>query len=125
MRFPTLVLGAAAALLVARPATLVHTKLVKAEPGIDATVATAPKQIRLWWSDRTDAALTSATLLKADRSPVGVIKFTETDDSLSSAGAVPVDLAPGKYLVMYKTAAHDGHVVRGTFGFTFDPAAKP
>ena len=61
MRFPTLFLGAAAALAVALPATLVHTRLVKAEPGIDATVATAPKQIRLWWSDRTDAALTSAT----------------------------------------------------------------
>ncbi|MDX2120700.1 MAG: copper resistance protein CopC [Gemmatimonadota bacterium] len=125
MRYPTLVLGACAALAIALPAAVVHTKLVKAEPGIDATVTEAPKQIRLWWSDRTEAALTGATLLKEDRSPVGVIKMAETDDSLSTAGAIPVALAPGKYIVMWKTGSRDGHVVRGSYSFSYTPAAKP
>jgi methionine-rich copper-binding protein CopC len=125
MRYPTLILGACAALAIALPAAVVHTKLVKAEPGIDATVAEAPKEVRLWWSDRTEPALTSATLLKEDRSPVGVIKMAATDDSLSTAGPVPVALEPGKYLVMWKTASKDGHVVRGSYSFTYTPTAKP
>jgi methionine-rich copper-binding protein CopC len=125
MRFPKLVLGAGAALALALPLSRVHTSLVKAEPGIDATVTEAPKQIRLWWSARTESALTSATLLKEDRSPVGVIRMADTDDSLSTAGPIPVPLAPGKYFVMWKTASRDGHVVRGSYAFTYTAAAKP
>lgn len=125
MRFPLLTLGAVAALAIALPRTTLHTRLVKAEPGVNATVKAAPTQVRLWWSERTDAVLTSATILKEDRSPVGVVKMSETDDSLSTAGPVPVALQPGKYIVMWKTASRDGHVVRGTYAFTYDPAAQP
>ncbi len=124
MRFPKLILGAGAVLALSLPA-VVHTRLVRAEPAFDATVSEAPKQIRLWWSDPTESALTSATLLKEDRSPVGVVKMADTDDSLSTAGPIPVALTPGKYFVMWKTASRDGHVVRGTYSFTFAPGGKP
>lgn len=126
MRFRTLAFGAMAAVVLALPATTaMHTHLVRAEPGEDSTVTVAPKQIRFWWSDPTDPALTTATLLKADRTPVGVVKMAATDDSLSTAGPIAVALEPGKYIVLYKTASHDGHVVRGNYTFTYDPAAKP
>lgn len=125
MRSSNFALGALAALAVALPPNLLHTRLVKAEPGIDATVNQVPRQIRLWWSDRTEAPLTSATLLTADKSPVAVVRMAETDDSLSTAGPISVTLAPGKYLILWKTASRDGHVVRGRYGFTFDPGARP
>lgn len=106
-------------------AGLMHTHLEKAEPAVDGTVATAPTQVRLWFNERPEVALSGATLLKADNSPVAVVKLAATDDTLSVGGAIPVTLTPGKYVVAWKTGSRDGHVVRGRYTFTFDPAAPP
>lgn len=119
----TLILVAATALLTGGGAA--HTHLVKAEPAVDTTVVTAPGSIRLWFNTRPEPALSGATLLGADNSPVSVIKLAITDDTLSVAGAIPVAVAPGKYVVAWKTAAGDGHVVRGKYSFTYAPASVP
>jgi methionine-rich copper-binding protein CopC len=102
----------------------VHTHLVKAEPAVNGSVGEAPKQVRLWFNERPEVALSGATLMKEDHAPVAVIKMAATDDSLSVAGPVPVTLAPGRYMVMWKTGSRDGHPVRGTYYFTYDPSAK-
>ena len=103
----------------------VHTHLVKAEPGVDSTVVAAPKQIRLWFNEAPEAALSAATLLKADNSPVATVKMAQTDDSLSVSGTVPVALEPGTYQVLWRTGSKDGHPVRGKYTFKFDPAGAP
>ena len=123
MRTPARLSLLAAGLLFAGSVFL-HTKLVKAEPGMDATVTQAPAEVRLWFSEKPEAALTSAALMKEDHSPVATVRMKPTDDSLVVAGPVPVTLEPGRYMVMWKTASKDGHVVRGTYYFTFDPAAE-
>ncbi|HXW97178.1 MAG TPA: copper resistance CopC family protein [Gemmatimonadales bacterium] len=118
-------LGVLATLVVAAPVSLVHTHLVKAEPAINGTVNRAPTQVRLWFSEQPELALSGASLMKEDHSPVAVIKLAATDDTLSVGGPVPVALAPGKYMVMWRTGSKDGHVVHGMYTFTYDPAAKP
>ena len=125
MRNSTYFLGAAALLAVMPQAIAMHTHLVKAEPGVDSTVVAAPKQVRLWFNEAPEVALSAATLTKEDHSPVAVIKMAATDDSLSVAGAVPVALEPGKYMVMWRTGSKDGHAVRGMYYFTYDPAGQP
>jgi methionine-rich copper-binding protein CopC len=103
---------------------MLHTHLEKAEPAVDGTVTAAPKAIRLWFNERPEVALSGATLLRADSSPVAVVKLGATDDTLSVAGTVPVALEPGKYIVAWKTGSRDGHVVRGRYSFTYDPSAS-
>jgi methionine-rich copper-binding protein CopC len=127
MRNSKLFLGACATLALVPLITLVHTHLVKAEPGVDATIKESPKQVRLWFSEKPEVALSGATLMKADHSPVAVVKLGATDDTLSVAGNVPVTLEPGKYMVMWRTSSADGHAVRGMYFFTYDTAgaAKP
>jgi len=127
MRNPKLILGACAVLAFAPVTALMHTHLVKAEPGVDATVKEAPKTVRLWFNEKPEVALSGATIMKADHSPVAVVKLAATDDTLAVAGTVPVALEPGKYMVMWRTASGDGHAVRGMYFFTYDPtaAAKP
>jgi methionine-rich copper-binding protein CopC len=127
MRTPKLLLGACAALVLAPLSTLMHTHLVKAEPGIDATIKDAPKTVRLWFNEKPEVALSGASIMKADHSPVAVVKLAGTDDTLTVAGTVPVALEPGKYMIMWRTASDDGHAVRGMYFFTYDPtaAAKP
>jgi len=102
-----------------------HTHLEKASPAIDGTVTEPPKELRLWFNEKPEVALSGATLLKADNTPVATVKLGATDDTLAVAGPIPVTLEPGKYIVAWKTASRDGHVVRGKYSFTFDPAANP
>lgn len=125
MSRPHLVLGAVAALTAALPVTALHTHLVKAEPGVDSTITAAPTQVRLWFNEPPEIALSSASLMKADHSPVAVVKMAATDDSLSVAGPVPITLQPGKYMVMWRTGTRDGHAVRGMYYFTYEPTAQP
>jgi len=124
MMRPTITLLAAAGLLLGARSTL-HTHLVKAEPAVDTTLSTAPKAVRLWFNTRPELAFSGATLLGTDNAPVAVVKLAATDDTLSVAGAIPVTLAPGTYVVAWKTAATDGHVVRGRYSFTYTPAPSP
>jgi methionine-rich copper-binding protein CopC len=124
MRTRNTTLSAFAALSVAVPLAAFHTHLTRAEPAIDGTVREVPKQIRLWFNERPEVALSGATLMKEDHAPVAVIKMAATDDTLSVAGPVPVALEPGRYMVMWKTGSKDGHVVRGTYYFRYDPAAE-
>ena len=115
---------AAGSLLGARAA--VHTHLVKAEPGVDSTVTVAPRQVRLWFNEAPEAALSGATIVKADNSPVATVKLAATDDPLSVAGTIPVPIEPGTYNILWRTGSKDGHAVRGKYTFKFDPAAaKP
>lgn len=122
MRTPKLAIAAGAALLFAPLSMAMHTHLVKAEPGIDSTVKESPKTVRLWFNEKPEVALSGATLMKADHSPVAVVKLGATDDTLSVAGAVPVTLEPGKYMIMWRTSSDDGHAVRGMYYFTYEPA---
>ena len=50
-----------------------HTHLVKAEPAVDGTITEAPKQVRLWFNERPEVALSSAALLSSDSAPVARI----------------------------------------------------
>ncbi|HWA15236.1 MAG TPA: copper resistance CopC family protein [Gemmatimonadales bacterium] len=102
-----------------------HTHLTKAEPGIDSTVTVQPKELRLWFNEAPEVALSSATILTADNKPVGTVKMAATDDSLSVSGPITVKLEPGKYNVLWRTASADGHAVRGKYSFTYGTAADP
>ena len=86
----SLLLSVAAAILGVSTAFGLHTHLVKADPAVDATVTEAPKQVRLWFNERPEVALSSALLLSSDSAPVARISMGKTDDTLSVAGTVSV-----------------------------------
>lgn len=121
----TSIVGALVAVTLTLPMARLHTHLVKADPAVDGTVVASPKQLRLWFSEPPEVALSGATLMKEDHSPVAVVKLAATDDTLSVAGPVPINLDPGKYMVMWRTGSKDGHAVRGMYFFTYDPQAQP
>ena len=95
-----------------------HNRLVKAEPGVESTVAKSPGQIRLWFKEPPELAVSTIKLTDGAAKPVPTGEVKATDDKLSVAAAVPAPLPAGKYVVTWKTAGTDGHVIRGSFGFT-------
>lgn len=115
--------GAFAGVVLLPAAFFFHTHLTKSFPAKDASLAEAPAQVRLWFSTKPEAKLTSITLLAADSSKIAMGPVAATDDTLSVAAAVQGQLAPGAYTVVWKTAAKDGHVVRGRYRFRYGAGA--
>ena len=95
-----------------------HNQLSRSSPAKESTVA-SPVEIRLWFREKSEPALSSIVLVRtSDSSKVALAKVAGTDDPHSIKAAVPAALAPGGYLVSWRTAGDDGHVIRGSFPFT-------
>ena len=117
--FPLAVLGAGA---------FFHTHLASSFPRANEVVAVAPAEITLTFSARPEVPLTKLTLLRADSTPVALERVRAGRDTLTVAARVPGPLPVGQYIVVWRTASRDGHVVRGSyhFGYSTDRAAvKP
>lgn len=95
-----------------------HTHLEGSVPA-DKSRVKAPAAIELHFSEA--AKLTALTLQKGKEAeqPIKPLPAKAAADI-----SVPVSaLAPGDYVVSWRVAGDDGHVMSGKFGFTVDPAA--
>jgi len=97
---------------------LTHLHLTKSEPEAKAVLTAPPAQIRLWFSETPEASLTTITLYRPDSTKVPVEAVKSVDDSSVAAAVTAAPTPPGDYIVLWKTSAQDGHVVRGRFEFT-------
>jgi methionine-rich copper-binding protein CopC len=98
-------------------AAFFHNKLEKSAPAADEKLAAAPKEIRLWFQEKPEAALTTIAVVGSDSTKVATGKVHTTDDPLSVAAAVTGPMAPGGYFVRWKTSGKDGHVIKGSYSF--------
>lgn len=106
---------------VAAGALSVHLRLLRSEPAANARLAAAPTQVKLWFSQRAELAVTSIKL----RSGSGATAVERVLAPLSRASAndapitanVGAALAPGHFEVVWRTMARDGHVLNGVIPF--------
>jgi len=101
-------------LLGALPASA-HDELVSTDPADGATVATAPDQVTLTFTDKAIALGTEVKVTAPDGSVVS------TGDPQLGPTTVAQPLAParpaGTYTVVWRVTSADGHPVSGTFHF--------
>jgi methionine-rich copper-binding protein CopC len=107
---------AAMAFVASAPAASAHAKLVSISPADGATVATAPDQVVITFSEDLLATAVRVEVHDAEGVPV-------TDGAPKVDGAVArqplVDgLAAGGYSVTYRVVSKDGHPVSGSTTFT-------
>ncbi len=104
---------------------VLHLHLTRSEPFSKQVLAAPPAEVRLWFSETPEAALTSISLLRPDSTRVPLDSVRAVDDSSVSA-AVKGEMDPGTYTVLWRTSSNDGHVVRGRFSFAYarDSVAK-
>ena len=98
-----------------------HTVLVKATPAIDGTVKAAPADLTLWFNERPDLSLSNIRLRGPDGTMIELGGVKAGTDSTALTVPVRGTMKPGKYMVLYRTAGDDGHVMRGSYSFTFQP----
>ncbi len=127
-RFVALRLAALALLIVTATASTAfgneaevrrHTRLVRSEPAKDSVVRLAPTELRLWFSETLDLAVTRVRLTSAGQVPVETGPLTRADAADAPiVTALSAALPDGNYTVTWSTSSRDGHPVRGTFHFS-------
>ena len=113
-------LGAALLTLVAPRIASAHAILLRSEPTKDARLSSAPRGVRMWFSEDLTPVISTAAVLDAQSQRV------DNRDARISPGdsremdlTLPANLPPGPYLVLWRTgSADDGHTLRGSFLFT-------
>jgi methionine-rich copper-binding protein CopC len=114
-------LASVAALVLLTSAFALHLRLVKSAPRDGEIVTSIPTEIRLWFSQKPEARLTTIKLLREDSTEVQMGRSERTDDSLSVKLPLSNALVPGTYIVSWRSVSKDGHAVRGSYHFNMVP----
>jgi methionine-rich copper-binding protein CopC len=104
------------ALLLAPPAAQAHAQLDHASPKVGSTVAPAPKDVVLWFTEAVEPKFSSIEVVDDKGLAVQAGKASLMG---SAALRVPLKaLAPGTYTVNWKVLSVDTHRTQGSFSFT-------
>lgn len=116
-------LAAATALIAPAPATA-HTELRSSSPADSAHLSEVPREVRLRFSGPVELAFSALELIGPDGRLIALEEPVHPGDSAEVVVARLRTLAmPGTYTVRWRTAAADGHPLRGSFTFTVSPGA--
>jgi methionine-rich copper-binding protein CopC len=97
-----------------------HLALSRAEPAADSTVTVAPTQLRLFWTEAPTVAATTVRLTTASNQVVQVAApKPDAKDAKILNVAITGQVTPGVYTVTWRTAGQDGHVLNGSYKFTY------
>ena len=91
-----------------------HTVLDRAEPRVGNTVATAPREVTLWFTQKLEAAFSTITVTNAagQRIDTGKTRVSGNQMSVSLGSG-----GPGTYHVSWRVLSADAHRTEGSFTF--------
>lgn len=96
-----------------------HASLLKSDPAPNSVVATAPKQVTLWFDEPVDPSFSSVQVLDQNRTRVDNAFVSVPPDDQKRLLVPLKAMTDGTYTVAWKVlSAADGHVTRGIFAFS-------
>src|SRR3982751_5602935 len=112
------------ALFLAPAPAWAHARLLRSEPAGGSRIGSI-QFIRLWFSERPEIALSSATLKNQSGQSFSLAAAVgNPNDPMQVSFAVTDSLPAGAYTLTWRTVASDGHPSRGAFGFIVLAAAE-
>jgi methionine-rich copper-binding protein CopC len=104
-------------LLLAPAAARAHGHLDHTEPRAGSQLASAPAEVKLWFSEALEAAFSTAVVTDANARRVDRAD-ARVDAADKSVLRVPLqNLGPGAYTVHWRAVSVDTHVTQGDFVF--------
>ena len=100
-----------------------HGALRSSEPAAGAHLATAPRELRLTFTEAVEIAVARLELLGPDSAAVALSPLRRGDSATVVVADVRGPLVAGSYTVAWQVVGRDGHPVRGRFRFTIAPGA--
>ena len=99
-----------------------HAHLKRSEPAGGSQLASAPKFIRLWFSEQPELSMTFASLSDSAGHSIALSAAErEASGQMGIAFQVSSVLPAGRYTFSWRTAASDGHPSSGRFVFVVLP----
>ena len=121
MRRFAAIITALSLLLVAAAPARAHAHLDHAIPAIGSTVAQAPKEVVLSFTETLEPAFSTIEVRDADGAPMQAGKAT-LDPANRTQLRVPLKpLAPGTFKVIWRVLTVDTHRMQGDFSFRVGP----
>ena len=93
-----------------------HMAVERTMPEAGAVLSESPQQIRIWFTQAPDPAISRLTLEGANGEVA--LGGTQVQEDKSLMAMLPSKLEAGTYTVSWRTAGDDGHTQRGDFAFT-------
>ena len=98
-----------------------HAFLDHAVPPVGGTVAAAPKEVRLYFSEAVETLFSGAELAGADGQAVATAPATVAAGDKTQLVLTLPPLPPGKYRVRWHVVSVDTHRTEGDFTFEIQP----
>ena len=120
-------LGFVALSLLSTPALLwAHARLLRSVPSANARLDQAPTSLSLWFSENPELRFTTLRLLDSAGVAIrlGAVDHPRGDASGVTA-AITQPLAAGRYTIVWRTAAADGHATSDRFSFVLTRSSTP
>lgn len=114
-------LVAVALVLLVHGLALAHAELRSSDPAAGSVLASPPSRIRLVFSERLEIALSSISLVAPNGERLALSGQRDSTDDKALVAAVS-GLGAGKYRVLWRAVAADGHASSGSY--EFDVAAS-
>ena len=118
MRFSTIVGIIPVMLLLATGEATAHAFLDHAEPRVGNTVATAPHEVTLWFTQKLEPAFSTVTVTNTAGQRVDAGKTRVSGSQMSVALR---STGPGTYHVTWHVLSVDTHTSEGNFTFKVGP----
>lgn len=116
-----LIMTALPVLLLASAPARAHVHLDHASPAVGSTVAAAPNELVLWFTETVEPAFSSIEVRDTNGAAMHDGKAT-VDPKQRTQMHVPLKpLAPGTYKVIWRVLSVDTHRTQGDFTFRVGP----
>jgi methionine-rich copper-binding protein CopC len=98
-----------------------HAFLDHADPAVGSQVHNSPVEVRIWFTEKLEPALSRIQVFNAATSEVDKrnVHIDPSNPALLEVALPP--LQPGKYKVIWRVVAVDTHVTTGDFTFEISP----
>lgn len=95
-----------------------HAMLDRAEPRVGNSVATAPREVKLWFTQKLEPAFSTVAVTDAAGQRVDTGKTRVSGDTMAISLR---QIGPGTYRVTWKVLSVDTHTTDGNFTFKVGP----
>jgi len=118
----TLAVGLLMVLVTPIPPAQAHAALLRSDPSDGSVLPSAPSMVRLTFSEPVTPIGAGLRVVGSDGSRVDLGPASADDGRAADASvlavALPLDLADGGYLAVWRVRSVDGHAIAGTLRFT-------
>jgi methionine-rich copper-binding protein CopC len=102
-------------------AALAHAHLDHASPAADSTVAQAPKEISLWFTEALEPKFSTIEVRDSEGTAVQAGPAMLARDNTAQLSVPLKPLKPGTYKVIWRVLSVDTHRTQGNFTFHVGP----